>query len=511
MNECIPIAMIDKAKLVRIIDQARNVLITNLRTLPGEQGVQLFAVPSAKLYPAAWGWDTPKIGAGLSLFQPEQALQLIESFLGYQWQNGMIPHIVFPGLKDGEKLPAQSYFPPPHVWYYEGTAPVDYAALPPSAFTSHPNYIETKGRTTAISQYPVWASILRFMAGTTTINRERLTSLLEKIEKSHQFFYRECDPLKWGIVAEFHPWIGCDNAPPYIDSLHRIASLSSAADLALIHSQRVDLKVTIAEGRDVATRPTDRDYYAFLMIAHSLARAMQKALRENRAVSVADLLFCSYSPMLNGILLRGETDLAAIAIGNGEQALAERALSRADALRKAMVDRLWEPESNTFFYYDAITSQRWSGDFIGTCLPIMDLQLPTAIRSALISTIKSKYLDGIRYPIPTTPPQSPDFNRMQYWLGPTWLTTNYMVFLGLEDQTELQSLIRKRSLELIVESGFREYFDGQTGIGYGADNFGWTASYAAIFARQELARIINVPNTGVNVYGASCEKFAQER
>ena len=40
----------------------------------------------------------------------------------------------------------------------------------------------------------------------------------------------------------------------------------------------------------------------------------------------------------------------------------------------------------------------------------------------------------------------------------------------------LQKKVRKKTIDLIEENGFYEYYNSKTGKAYGANNFSWTAS-----------------------------------
>lgn len=54
-----------------------------------------YTVPSAKLYPFQWNWDSALVALGFSVFDSDRAWQEVESLLSAQWDNGMVPHIIF--------------------------------------------------------------------------------------------------------------------------------------------------------------------------------------------------------------------------------------------------------------------------------------------------------------------------------------------------------------------------------------------------------------------------------
>ena len=68
-----------------------------------------YTVPTAGLYPFQWNWDSCLTALGQAHFDEARAWTEIETLFAHQWDDGMVPHIVFHQLDDG-------YFPGPDVW-----------------------------------------------------------------------------------------------------------------------------------------------------------------------------------------------------------------------------------------------------------------------------------------------------------------------------------------------------------------------------------------------------------
>ena len=68
-----------------------------------------YCVPTARLYPFQWNWDSAFVAMGWATFDEARAWQEIASLLRGQWDDGMIPQIVF-------HAPSEDYFPGPEVW-----------------------------------------------------------------------------------------------------------------------------------------------------------------------------------------------------------------------------------------------------------------------------------------------------------------------------------------------------------------------------------------------------------
>ena len=63
-------------------------------------------------------------------------------------------------------------------------------------------------------------------------------------------------------------------------------------------------------------------------------------------------------------------------------------------------------------------------------------------------------------------------------MGPTWVNMNWVIIEGLRQrgEGELAAELRQRTLALVADDGFFEYFSPLTGAGYGAPDFSWTAA-----------------------------------
>jgi glycogen debranching enzyme len=85
-------------------------------------------VPSPRLYPHQWNWDSAFAAMGWATFDPPRALTELERLLAAAWDNGMVPHTVFDPALEG-------YEPGPAWWR---TAQVTGAGRPTSSLTQPP-------------------------------------------------------------------------------------------------------------------------------------------------------------------------------------------------------------------------------------------------------------------------------------------------------------------------------------------------------------------------------------
>lgn len=371
-----------------------------------------YTVPSPRLYPHQWAWDSAFVAIGWAHIDIDRAWQEIETLLVHQWPDGRVPHIIF-------HEPSTDYWPGPDFWETE--------------------------RSSSITQPPVWASAVRRLVelcGDTS----RLTRLIPQIEASHRFFYEQRDPLGWHLVGVAHPWeSGMDNSPAWDAPL---AAIDPAQAPPL---QRRDTKVVT----DTSMRPTDDTYRRYAVIVKQIAKA-----------NYATGAFLVYDPMMSAVLARAEDDLGWLA---ERCRIPSQATQRASAIKEALIKRLWDAEYQRFKYVDALTQTPIRSDVIGCYLPLW-AGIEPRLASVLTQQLRERY--WTRWPLPSTYPGDPGFEARRYWRGPAWVPVNWMLTETLGEE------LARLTLRLVIEKGFWEYFEPQSGEGLGGDTFAWTAALA---------------------------------
>ncbi|MGI9598465.1 MAG: MGH1-like glycoside hydrolase domain-containing protein, partial [Acidimicrobiales bacterium] len=148
-----------------LTEDARRILIEN------DRGG--YTVPSARLYPFQWNWDSVFVALGWAEFDMERAWQEIDTLFKAQWPSGMVPHIVF-------WTEEASYFPGPDVWRGERGGP----------------------SSSGISQPPVAATVVRHLIEAGGVLSE---GRYDAIDRWHRWFHSARDPEDQGIIAVVHP------------------------------------------------------------------------------------------------------------------------------------------------------------------------------------------------------------------------------------------------------------------------------------------------------------------
>ena len=396
-------------------------------------------VPSARLYPHQWSWDSAFIAIGLARVDQQRAQLELATLFGAQWRDGRVPHIVF-----DPDTPADAYFPGPRFW--APGAPV----LPRRA-------------TSGIVQPPVHARAA-WEVYRRAVDRVAAADFLRRMYEPlcawHDYLTTKRNLGGAGLASIVHPWeSGMDNSPAW-DSAVREACAAGAG----VPAARADLRHVPA-----SQRPGDADYAAYIDLA---------VRYRDRGYSDAELLpghgFVVEDPLFNAVLAWSEEALARIAavIGANSRWHSDRAV----ALGSAVADRLFDPTLGLFVPRDVRTGRLIPVPAITGLTALVSPGLPAAAVARTVAHATSPGFAGSL--LPTLDRTSPDYDPQRYWRGPSWANTTWLVIRGLRRHGEyaVAEALRAGLLEAVRTEGFREYYDADTGAGAGTTEFSWTAA-----------------------------------
>lgn len=413
-----------------LIAQAQDVLRRN------DRGT--YTVPTHGLYPFQWNWDSALSALGFSRFDETRAWTEIETLMAHQWDDGMVPHIIFHELDDG-------YFPGPEIWDTGRPVPTSGITQPPVAgFALRQLYTRASDRTAAA---------------------DRVRGLLPRVHAWHRWFYDCRDPQGTGLVAVIHPWeTGRDNSVDWDAAFERVPT-----DGVMPFTRRD------TQHADPAHRPTQAQYERYIW----LVQRFRGLGWDNRVLHDASP-FRIVDPGFNGILLRSCSDLATLAEELGEPGIAQEARAMAEKGLAAM-DTLWSDAHGQYLCYDRAIQALVDSPSVGGILPVF-APLPAARVKAIAERITTLG-ETARYLVPSHDVTAPEFDGLRYWRGPVWLIVNYMIADGLRQagQMDLMDRIMDHSLSLIDLGGFAEYYHPLTGEPCGGGQFTWTAAMVLEF------------------------------
>lgn len=398
-----------------------------------------YTVPSRRLYPHQWSWDSAFTAIGWAQVDPGRARSELESLLSAQWDDGRVPQIVF-----NPDTPRDAYFPGPDFWRTRsvpGTPRLETSGLvqPPlharAAWEVHQAEPES---------------------GTAFLRR-----VYPRLRAQHDYLLRERSDGA-GLAVIVHPWeSGQDNSPAWDREL---AGVPAGRE---VRSTRPDL-LHVAP----AERPTAEDYARYVALAEAYRDHGYRdadALPEHRFVVV--------DPLFNALLCWSEEALADIAEAIGEPAEPHR--RRAAQVRDALLARLWDPALGHFFALGGPGGGRRSVEYtVGGLVPLV-LDLPDEVVDALVrGAVGPRFALSDRVPLPSYDLTGDAFDTTRYWRGPAWVNTSWLVLRGLQRHGRWAeaATVRAALLAVVRGAGFREYFDPFSGAGRGCTDFSWSAA-----------------------------------
>jgi hypothetical protein len=425
----------------KIYLEAKEVLHQNFRGS--------YTVPSSTLYPHQWLWDSCFIAIGLRHYDLKRAKAELISLKTSQWKNGMLPNITFHSTSlnfDDELWDSQlNKFAPKDV------------------------------KTSGITQPPMLAEAI-YKVGLKLEQKDRVEFYQEMIDclvRYHQWMYLERDPLDTGLISLVHPYeSGLDTSPVWLSAVHRlrfpwwIRFFKIKNFKKFFNYFRRDTS-RVAENERISLSDA-AEYFYILKKLKKHKYDSRKIIHKSRPI-VEDLAF-------NSILVRANQRLKLIA-READYRLPRHLL---DQMRKTEHSLEKLRDKKTQYYYSRYLRSKKliKKPTVSSLLPLYGGSISRKQALELVMQIKNQTSFNSHYPIPSVPINSKDFNPNNFWQGPSWVNTNWLIIQGLKDygfHKEAQDL-KRHTIKMVGNGGFYEYFSPFDGSGKGAANFSWTAA-----------------------------------
>jgi len=426
----------------QLLKYCRNVLDENRR---GD-----YTIPSGKIYPHQWLWDSCFTAIGLRHYDVARAQRELESLLRGQWDNGMLPNMIF--------APDFRYCLERTFWNSSGAVNATKSIA-----------------TSCITQPPMLAEAVVSVGQKLSQHDRQLwyRKMLPPLISHHKWLYAEREPNNRGLAVQIHPYeSGMDNTPTWISELLKYhhpwwRPIYKYLPLDfLINLLRRDIK----PGNKL-TRINNFDSLLYIDILWRFRRRqydIKKILSHDRFL-VEDLAF-------NCILIKANRHLVAIA-KEINRALPEELLAGMKRTETAL-DELWDNQTQSYYPRSFKQNKLIKETTIAGLLPLYSGAISQKRAKLLVGKLLDPQNFGANYPVPSVALNSKWFREKRYWQGPTWINSNWLIIQGLRDygfDLEADNLT-KTSLELVAQHGSNEYFSPITGAPVGAKNFSWTAA-----------------------------------
>lgn len=407
-----------------------------------------FTVPTNRLYPFQWNWDSGFTALGQCHFDLDFAIRELRSLFSAQWKNGMIPHIVF--HSENEK----TYFPNHDFW----ESKVNKGA-------------PQKPKSSGITQPAVHGFVLERLLQQFPKNEKVIAlakELFPKIVHSHRWFYQYRDPEREGLTFIFHPWeSGRDNSPIWDDSMDRIVVDKNE----LPPYERKDTSIASSD-----ERPTSYQYdrYVYLLELGKKYKYEQRGIFEESPFLIQDTL-------MNAVLIKSNESLIRIGKQFGfDTGEIEEWQQQA---KPKYAEKLWNEDLETFTAFDLRINAQVKHKEIGG-IAALHGGIPNSRQAELLKNYLLNLHDRGFYTCPSFDVDSPLFDSKRYWRGPIWPQMNWMIYQGLKSYgfEKTAEIVKSDLIELVSNLGFYEYFESQKELattltkGYGGGDFSWTAA-----------------------------------
>jgi len=374
----------------------------------------------------------------------------LTSLLRGQWDNGMLPNLIF---ADGKQYRRER-----ELWrsYVSPYSPADVA-------------------TTGITQPPMLAEAV-VQVGKKLNKPERRSwyrLMYPHLLRYHEWLYVERDPHSEGLVLLLHPYeSGMDSSPPWISEMRKH---NMPRWVGLVERLHLDVAVNLVrrDTRHVSAGQRISNIEAMTQWAalHRLRRKAynSEALLARSLFSVEDLAF-------NSILIRANTCLREIA----SEIAAELpdGLSLHMKMAESALEELWDENTGQYYSRSFATHKLIEEPTIATFMPLYSGAITKERAEHLVNLLKKQRCFGPKWPVPSVPLSSHYFEPLRYWQGPTWINTNWLIIEGLKRYgfDDEAKKLTEQTIELVAKNGPSEYFSPLHGTPAGAENFSWTAA-----------------------------------
>ena len=384
--------------------EVKKMMLANQRHF----GEHQYTVPSPETYPFQWLWDSCFHAIILTHFDPESAKKEILSLVSKQFENGLIPHIIF--------WKKENIVAPKHTV-------IDWGKEDTSTITQPPMLAYAAWRIYQIDP-----------------DKKFLNKIYKNLFHYYKYLINERDPHERNLTGIINPEeSGEDNSPRF--------------DIPLGLSSRHTLRQNELERHRLKDRNRECNFDAPFCMKNFFW--------------VKDVPF-------NAIMIENLEHLANIAREIGYDYDASYFQRQRLEMIEAMKTLMKEDELFWSTYgedYKKIKVKTWA-----IFAPLFAKILSKEEAEDLVKNyLQNEKEFKTKYYLPTVSISEEAFDPKCYWRGPVWMNVNWFVYKGLKNYglDEAAEKIKENSIALYKKSGFREYFDPQTGEGLGAKNFTW--------------------------------------
>jgi hypothetical protein len=434
--------VLPEEKPMTLAEEAQAILESN------DQGT--YTMPASHLYPHQWLWDSCFAAIGIRHYDVERAKIELLSLIRGQWQNGMLPNMIFND--------SRAYRRDRNIWR-SWVSPYS------------PDGVTTSG----ITQPPMLAEAIVQVGKKMKAHERRSWYRMTwpALLAYHRWLYHDRDPHGEGLVLQIHPWeTGLDNTPPWMDELHEHLL---PGWVRLMEKTKLEKLVTLFR-RDTRFVPVDQRFnnVEAMALFDVQRRLRRKAYDINKILDHS--LFAIEDLTFNSILIRANEHVLSIAKYIKEKVPED--LQHSMKLAAKQLEELWDPYAQEYYSRDFVTHKLLKVSSIAGLMPLYAGTISKERAEALVKKLENDHLFGPAYPVPSVPISSEWFDANRYWQGPSWVNMNWLIIDGLNryGYKDHAAALRETTIEMVQQGGFYEYFNPLSGEPLGVPEFTWTAA-----------------------------------
>ena len=171
-------------------------------------------------------------------------------------------------------------------------------------------------------------------------------------------------------------------------------------------------------------------------------------------------------------LVLGERSLARLAAITGDTAMAARREKRIEKAVEAMRDYMWDEEAGTFLAVNRDSREKIRVATISSWVPLT-AGVPTAAMAGRMADVLSTPAWQTPLPVPTVDRTDKRWKSRAFWRGDVWPPTNYQIASGLAayGHKELAADICDKTIANAIKNGISEHYDSVTGKALGVSDY----------------------------------------
>jgi putative isomerase len=171
-------------------------------------------------------------------------------------------------------------------------------------------------------------------------------------------------------------------------------------------------------------------------------------------------------------LVLGERSLARLATIAGDAAMAARRRERIEKAVKAMRDHMWDEQAGTFLSVKRDTLEKIPVATIGSWIPLA-AGVPADAMARRMAEVLASPAWMTPLPVPTVDRTDRRWKSGAFWRGDVWPPTNYQIASGLAayGHKDLAADIADKTIANAIKNGINEHYDSISGKPLGVKDY----------------------------------------